>query len=477
MTIKAVVAGMQKEKQKAVTSRFPCRAIMVKNVPQYCELLSELKKISDIRIVQTSELFSNMDVMPKYENLKASKYQNEWLILTGVSEYLRLFSKKEAVDHRFKCLWSYQAPASSTGRIIIPLWGCEAQWFDSALHLAGDLRQQDFYFDCTDPTAEEQKLNLLVLSGMFDQYVGKLDAIHGDLKIGLQDWFDYWTDPSPEGQEFVLLTKRCNSVETTNGSVSIHVVKDAERFDINKNMVEHISEVFVSIMMVNNEIGTIEPIQELAAVAHSGGALFHTDAVQAVGHIPIDVKELGVDMLSASAHKFNGPKGIGFLYVRKGTKIYPYSDGGAQEFGMRAGTENIAAIVGMAVALKKNCDEMTEITENLRRIEAQFIGTLKNAHIDFERNGSERRVPGNISISIRGASGEMLLHRLDLKGIAISTGSACDSVNTQVSHVIRAIGIPAEYAKGTIRVSFGRENTEDDATAIAEALIQILAKK
>ena len=230
MTIKAVVAGLQKEKQKAVTSRFPCRAIMVKNVPQYCELLSELKKISDIRIVQTSELFSNMDVMPKYENLKASKYQNEWLILTGVSEYLRLFSKKEAVDHRFKCLWSYQAPASSTGRIIIPLWGCEAQWFDSALHLAGDLRQQDFYFDCTDPTAEEQKLNLLVLSGMFDQYVGKLDAIHGDLKIGLQDWFDYWTDPSPEGQEFVLLTKRCNSVETTKGSVSIHVVKDTLAF-------------------------------------------------------------------------------------------------------------------------------------------------------------------------------------------------------------------------------------------------------
>lgn len=233
----------------------------------------------------------------------------------------------------------------------------------------------------------------------------------------------------------------------------------------------------VSIMMVNNEIGTIEPIQELAAVAHSRDALFHTDAVQAVGHIPIDVKELGVDMLSASAHKFNGPKGIGFLYIRKGTKIYPYSDGGAQEFGMRAGTENIAAIVGMAVALKKNCDEITEITENLRRIEAQFIRTLKNAHIDFERNGSERRVPGNISISIRGASGEMLLHRLDLKGIAISTGSACDSVNTKVSHVIRAIGIPAEYAKGTIRVSFGRENMEADATAIAEALIQILAKK
>lgn len=121
MTIKEVVAGLQKEKQGAVASRFPCRAIMVKNVVQYCELLSELRKISDIRMVQTEELFSNIDVMPKYENLKAAKYQNEWLVLTGVSEYLRLFSKKEAVDCRFASLWSYQAPASSTGRIIIPL--------------------------------------------------------------------------------------------------------------------------------------------------------------------------------------------------------------------------------------------------------------------------------------------------------------------------------------------------------------------
>ena len=230
MTIEEVVAGLQKEKQEAVQSRFPCRAIMVKNVAQYCELLSELRKISDVRMVQTAELFSNIDVMPKYENLKAAKYQNEWLVLTGVSEYLRLFSNKEAVDRRFANLWSYQAPASSTGRIIIPLWGCEAQWYDRALNLAGDLRQQDFYFDCSDPTAEDQKLNLLVLSGMFDNYVGKLDAIHGDLKIGLQDWFDYWTDPSPDGQEFVLLTKRCNRIATTNGAVSIHVIKDTLAF-------------------------------------------------------------------------------------------------------------------------------------------------------------------------------------------------------------------------------------------------------
>lgn len=230
MTIKEVVSGFQREKQEAVTSRFPCRAIMVKNVKQYCELLSGLKKISDIRIVQVSELFSNADVMPRFENLKAPQYQNQWVILTGISEYLRLFSKKEQLDRRFASLWSYQAPASSTGRIIIPLWGCEAQWFDSALNLTGDLRQQDFYYDCSDPDEPEQKMNLMILSGVFEKYVAKLDALQGNLKIGLQDWFDYWTDPSADQENFVLLTKRCNSIVTTNGNVSIHVVADTLAF-------------------------------------------------------------------------------------------------------------------------------------------------------------------------------------------------------------------------------------------------------
>lgn len=230
----------------------------------------------------------------------------------------------------------------------------------------------------------------------------------------------------------------------------------------------------VSIMMVNNEIGTIEPIRELADTAHGKGALIHTDAVQAIGHIPIDVNTLGIDMLSASAHKFNGPKGIGFLYIRKGTVIHPYADGGAQEFGMRAGTENVAAIVGMAVALKKNCDELSETAVRLRKLEDQFLGVLTNAHIDFVRNGSNNRVPGNINISIKGVNGEMLLHRLDLMGISVSTGSACNSVNTQISHVIKAIGVSSEYAEGTIRVSFGRENTETEAVTIAESIVQIL---
>ena len=230
----------------------------------------------------------------------------------------------------------------------------------------------------------------------------------------------------------------------------------------------------VSVMLVNNEIGTIEPIKELAAVTHAYGALFHTDAVQAVGHIPINVDELGVYMLSASAHKFNGPKGIGFLYVRKGTQLSSFVAGGAQEHGMRAGTENVASIVGMATALKKNCDEMQATIIKLNAMEDVLLDTLHAAKISFIRNGSSNHVPGNISISIKDSNGEMLLHRLDLMKICISTGSACDSKNTPVSHVIKAIGVPKEYAEGTIRISLGKENTKDEARMIAEAIIKVV---
>lgn len=230
----------------------------------------------------------------------------------------------------------------------------------------------------------------------------------------------------------------------------------------------------ISVMMVNNEIGTIEPIKELATVAHDNGILFHTDAVQAVGHIPIDVSDLCVDMLSASAHKFNGPKGIGFLYIKRGTKISSFADGGAQEFHKRAGTENIASIVGMSIALKKSCDEMEKVNKKLLALDEAFNDVLLKSKIDFIRNGSNNHVPGNINLSIRRTSGEMLLHRLDLMGICISTGSACDSVNTEVSHVIKAIGVPSEYSEGTIRISFGRDNTEEDAIMIAKALVKVI---
>lgn len=186
----------------------------------------------------------------------------------------------------------------------------------------------------------------------------------------------------------------------------------------------------VSIMFSNNEIGTVEPIMELASVAHKHGALFHTDAVQAVGHVKIDVEELGVDMLSASAHKFNGPKGIGFLYIRKGTNIARFNDGGSQEFGMRAGTENIASIVGMAKALSMNCDLLAENEKHIANLEHILLNKLNLTGLDFRRNGSEHHIPGNISLSFRNADGEALLHRLDLMGICVSTGSACDSINT-----------------------------------------------
>ena len=234
------------------------------------------------------------------------------------------------------------------------------------------------------------------------------------------------------------------------------------------------STSLVSIMFANNEVGTIEPIKDLCEIAHKHGSLFHTDAVQAVGHVRIDVKELGVDMLSASAHKFNGPKGIGFLYVKKGTPISQYSNGGSQEFGLRAGTENVASIVGMAVALKKNCDAIEENAKHMGLLEAKLLDGLSESGVDFIRNGATQRVPGNISLSFRGADGEALLHRLDLMGISVSTGAACDTVNTQISHVLKAMGIDEAYAKGTIRISWGNNNTIEEAEILSEKLIRIL---
>ncbi len=230
----------------------------------------------------------------------------------------------------------------------------------------------------------------------------------------------------------------------------------------------------VSIMFANNEIGSIQDIQTLCALAHSKGALFHTDAVQAVGHIHIDVKSLGVDMLSASAHKFNGPKGIGFLYLKNGTKIASYLSGGKQEFGMRAGTENVAAIVGMAVALEKNQKNLEDNTAYIRILEQNLISGLHERKVKFVRNGSDVRIPGNLSLSFEGYDGESILHRLDLMGIYVSTGSACDSQNTQVSHVLSEIGLSNKLAKGTIRISLGKDNSEDDIKLIVSALSKII---
>lgn len=235
------------------------------------------------------------------------------------------------------------------------------------------------------------------------------------------------------------------------------------------------SPVLVSVMMANNEIGTIQPIKDLSRVAHEYGAYFHTDAVQALGHIGVDVNDLDVDMLSASAHKFNGPKGIGFLYVKSGTPLLPFINGGSQERGMRSGTENIASIVGMSIALSKNVEYLEANTKKIEFLEKSLLRQLRESGLDFVRNGSNNRIPGNISLSFNECDGEMILHRMDLKGICISTGSACDSVNTQVSHVIKAIGLTNSYAEGTIRISLGKNNEPEEVDVIADELIKILS--
>lgn len=230
----------------------------------------------------------------------------------------------------------------------------------------------------------------------------------------------------------------------------------------------------VSLMFANNEVGTIEPIKKLCDVAHKHNVIFHTDAVQALGHFPIDVKNLGVDMLSASAHKCNGPRGIGFLYKKRELDIPSYMSGGSQEYGMRAGTENVASIVAMAQALKMNCSEIENNAKYLIGLESLLFGILNEAKIDYCKNGSNNRIPGNISLSFRGFEGEMLLHRLDLMGICVSTGSACDSKETQISHVLKAMNLSEEYAKGTIRISISKDNTEADIRKIATSIIKII---
>lgn len=230
---------------------------------------------------------------------------------------------------------------------------------------------------------------------------------------------------------------------------------------------------FFSVMMANNEIGTIEPIRQYGLMANLKRAIYHTDAVQAMGHINIDVKDLGVDMLSASGHKFNGPKGVGFLYVKEGVTLCPFIKGGAQELGMRAGTENVPSIMAMAIALQENVEQLDQNTSHLHRLEEVFFDKVgKNSSL-IKRNGINQ-LPGLLSLSIEGFDGEALLHRLDLMGISISTGSACDSKNTQISHVLQAINIPHDRAKSTIRISLGKYNSIEDVTYIAECLTKIV---
>ena len=242
-----------------------------------------------------------------------------------------------------------------------------------------------------------------------------------------------------------------------------------------KKVITHNTRL-VSVMYANNEIGSIQPIANLCDVAHKHGALFHTDAVQAVGHEEIDVRSLGIDFLSASAHKFNGPKGIGFVFVKEGLDFIPLIDGGGQERGHRAGTENVAYAVGMATALKTNYDALIKNREHIQSLEKRLIEKLNLLQVGFQKNGGDDTLPGLISLSFPNADGETILHRLDLVGISISTGSACNSVKTEVSHVLRAIKLDSKLARGTVRVSLGKNNSTDDVDAIVEAIKKVLKR-
>lgn len=252
--------------------------------------------------------------------------------------------------------------------------------------------------------------------------------------------------------------------------INAHGVVDLDKID--KVTLPHNS--LASVMMANNEIGSIQPIYELSRFAHLNESFIHTDAVQAVGHIDINVQSLEVDFLSASAHKFNGPKGIGFLYIKKGNKLCPYIDGGSQESMMRAGTENVAYIVAMAAALKENILLLEDTQKKISELESRLMAKLSDSNIDFIRNGDFNHTPGNISLSFRDCDGEAILHRLDLCGVMVSTGSACDSKETQISHVLRAINLPLSYAHGTIRISLCKDNTPDEVDYLVDKLIQIV---
>lgn len=237
----------------------------------------------------------------------------------------------------------------------------------------------------------------------------------------------------------------------------------------------------VSIMYANNEIGTIQPIEEIGRLVRKNHIIFHTDAVQAVGQIPISVQKLPADMLSASAHKFHGPKGVGFLYVKEGVKLPSFIHGGGQERGKRAGTENVAGIVGMAKALTIANNDIVRKSNELAKLRNYFLKRVMQEIPDIKRNGHrEKCLPGNLNLSFGGVSGVALLVLLEEEGIYASAGSACSAGNTRLSHVIRAIEVPKEYAYGTIRFSMGRETTKEDVDKTIDILkksIEILRKK
>jgi len=235
--------------------------------------------------------------------------------------------------------------------------------------------------------------------------------------------------------------------------------------------------VLISVMHANNEIGTIEPIAEIARIAQEKNVPLHTDAVQTFGHVPVDVHALGVDLLSISAHKFYGPKGVGALYIRKGTRIAPFLQGGDQEKKRRASTENIPGIVGLAKAAELAREERDEEAKKLTALRDMLIEGILRAIPQTRLNGHRtQRLPNNVNIIVEYVEGESMILNLDMEGIACSTGSACTSSSLEPSHVLTALGVPAELAHGSLRFTSGRYTQKEDIARVLEALPKIVDK-
>ena len=271
----------------------------------------------------------------------------------------------------------------------------------------------------------------------------------------------------------------------------LHTMKALEKqgftvtyLDVHSDGVVRLSDVaaaitddtaLVSVMMVNNEIGTIQPIAEIAKLCQDKGVLFHTDAVQAVGHIPVDVKALGVDMLSLAAHKFHGPKGVGALYCRKGIRPEILIQGGAQERGRRGGTENMPGIVGMAAALQEAVSNLNADMVYVTALRERLIEGLSQIPHSRLNGHRELRCPGTVNFCFEGIEGESLLLWLDAKGVAASSGSACTSGSLDPSHVLLALGLPHEIAHGSLRLSLGADNTEEEVAHILKVVPEVVA--
>ncbi|MCR5467615.1 MAG: cysteine desulfurase NifS [Lachnospiraceae bacterium] len=261
-----------------------------------------------------------------------------------------------------------------------------------------------------------------------------------------------------EGFEVTLLDVH------SNGVITPEQVADAIREDT----------ALVTVMYANNEIGTIQPIAEIGAICKEKGVIFHTDAVQAVSHVHINVKEENIDMLSISAHKFHGPKGVGVLYVRKGVRLTNIINGGAQESGKRAGTENLAGIVGMTVALEDAIANIDANNERLAKLQDKLIEGLSKIPYSELNGDREKRVKSNVNFCFEGVEGESLLLLLDDKGVAVSSGSACTSGSLDPSHVLLAIGRPHEVAHGSLRISLGEDATEEQVQYIIDSVTEVI---